>query len=106
MGVLTPTVSNFRTSFPELPASEVDDDIVEAALDAAIQFHDQTTRGVLLCAAHLATDTGLVEILRSTQGPVSAQFKEFDGGTFWATTSYGREFRELEKRMPPVILVV
>ncbi|MDE2700387.1 MAG: hypothetical protein OXI23_16060, partial [Gemmatimonadota bacterium] len=84
----------------------VPDDAAQMALNSAVQFHNQTSRGTLLCAAHLATADGLVEILRSTEGPVSTWFAQFDGGTFWATTSYGREFRELEKRLPPVMFAV
>ena len=101
-----PTIAEFRTRFPELTTAKVSDDNAQLAINAALQFHDQTTEGMLLCAAHLATSSGLVEILQSSQGPLVTTFKAFDDGTFWATTSYGRQFREYEKRLTPVMMVV
>lgn len=106
MAIDIPTLADFRAEFPELPSTQVSDAKVNLVLEAAQDYHNETKRGILLCAAHLATGDGLVEILQSTQGPVSARFKEFDGGTFWATTFYGRMFREFEKRLPPRMSVV
>ena len=106
MAIDIPTLTDFREAFPELPATQVSDANVELVLDTAQHYHDETKQGILLCAAHLATSDGSVEILRSTQGPVSTQFAKFEGGSFWATTEYGRQFRELEKRLPPRISVV
>lgn len=104
MATEKPTLTEFRASFPEL--SSHSDVLVQLALDDAIHLHDRTKRGILLCAAHLVSDEDCVEILSSKQGPVSVMFQEYDKGTFWATTPYGRQLRELECRLPPVIVTV
>ncbi|MXY08311.1 MAG: hypothetical protein F4058_04830 [Rhodothermaceae bacterium] len=86
MSVSKPTIGEFRKAFPELGTLE--DAAVQRALDGSIQLHARTTRGALLAAAHLATDDGSKE------------------GQFWSATKYGRQLEELEKRLPPVFLVV
>ena len=104
MAVTIPTLTKFRNEFPEL--SQVSDTIVNSALKAAYDLHNETVRGVLLCAAHFCVSDDLVEVLSSAQGPVSSSFQAYDRGTFWATSSYGRLFREYESRLSPKLFSV
>ena len=104
MAVTIPTLTRFRNEFPEL--NYISDTIVNSALKFAYNLHNETVLGVLYCAAHLSVSDGLVEVLSSTQGPVSSTFAPYDRGTFWAKSEYGQRYKEYEDRLPPKLFSV
>ena len=58
MSTKEPTLTEFRTMFPELTATDHTDAAVTLAIELAEHFHSRSKVGWLLAAAHLVTDEG------------------------------------------------
>ena len=108
-----PTVDRFRQEFPEFAAEEHADAVVQRALNNAFEMHSLKALATLYLAAHLVAigeehtgqpDGGSGEIIEERTGPFTQKFTPQGGkdgkGAFYARTSYGRMFLELERRTP------
>lgn len=103
-----PTISNFKTRFPEFNA--IADANAQSLIDRAFIHHSATTEGVLLAAAHLhcldslpnELDGGAGVVSKESLGSKSVEYMTNAGGNerraFWATSKYGRELLLIEQR--------
>lgn len=104
MSYTAPTVSDFQARFSEF--EDVDDDVIQATLDEAARFVDDTWvdadrfNGNLFLAAHYiqtaagAYDTGGLQSI--TVGSISVTYSQIKGIASLDKTSYGTRFRTLQ----------
>ena len=109
-----PTRADFRSEFPELDGQS--DDKVDQALKDARRIHNIRPRATLHLAAHLLVgdplegqpDGGTGVISSRRLGPMTVQLKtmvdEDAKRAFYATSSYGRRFLELEDHSPRAVI--
>lgn len=110
-----PTLDAFRGEFPEF--STTVDAEVEAALDEAYQLHAIKPLATLYCAAHLlavgpeatgSPDGGSGVVMSESIGPRRVAYLTQAGDderkVFYATSSYGRRFLNLESRTPRFVI--
>ena len=101
---MTPTITEFRTQFPEL--STITDAAITTNLTLAAHIHDISKLATLYLAAHLATipTDGETpgEIVSEDIGPKSAEYStqasEGDDA-FFTRTEYGKRYLVLAKRV-------
>ena len=96
MSTKEPTLTEFRTMFPELTATDHTDAAVTLAIELAEHFHSRSKVGWLLAAAHLVTDEGQLTLTSAEDGEVTADFVA--GDVFFGSTRYGRRLTAIEKR--------
>lgn len=120
--MITATVASFRSTLPEL--SRFGDDAVELAIEEALYVHNIRPIATLLLAAHLLVFTEMntgngglsgptvsqTETTSQTAGPLSTsrtitsssvtQVESGERDAFFAATSYGQRFIQLEAASP------
>ena len=119
-----PDVAAFRTQFPEPLFASDDDADVALALSEAMCLHNQNDLATLYCTAHLLAlnhertdargnviagpDGGSGVVVSEKIGPRQIEYMttagEDERRAFFATTSWGRRFLELEARTPRVAM--
>lgn len=114
MSVPKPQASDFRDLFPEFTEADYPDALVERWIETAGYIHSVTLRGWLFLTAHLLSiaksDGALDGVATPDQGQgllrverLGEKRKEYsyssDSMEFYDRTSYGRMFRQLDKRV-------
>ena len=111
------TVADFRRQFPaDFPVATHPDDLIESRLSEALMMHAIRPLATLYACAHLlaldtehtgAPDAGAGVVSGERIGPRQVTYQTMaskdaknKGGTFWATTSYGRRYLALVRTSP------
>ena len=101
-------LSTFRTQFPEFASTL--DGVINRTLEEALEIHSASARATLFLTAHLLVinadgtaplDGGSGVITSETIGSLKKEYKtqaESERDVFYAQTSYGRRFLNLERR--------